>query len=118
MRWFLALAIFCLPLAAAANEEFRVTAQFTRLGQVIARPQMEVENGETLRGYHNNPGVSQYTIAFKVVRNSPSLLSVTFQFTSGSIDVTSQLNVEPGVMGNTVVDNQIVVDLLVEPILD
>ena len=93
MKWLLgALAALALPLSAStalAEDEldYRVTFEFTHLGEVIARPQLDLESGETGAGHYTVPDGARYRIAARVEPAGNGEVAVSFQFTSGNVDI-------------------------------
>lgn len=106
-------------LAMAGNlyaaERYRVSTQFVHLGELIAKPMMEVEEGETAAGEYAAEGWGQYTIAVLVRRVADGQVYVSMQFTSGKIDIQPNLMAEIGQPRSVTID-KVRLNLLVEEI--
>lgn len=100
---------------AEVELDYRFTAVFTHLGQVIAKPQMDLESGETAAGHYDVPDGASYRIAAKVEPAGNGDVHLSFQFTSGNIDIQPNLLVPLGEPYSTT-KGKVAIQLLVEPL--
>lgn len=110
-----------LTLSAAgdvfAAPVYRVSAQFFHLGELIGQPILELEEGETAAGSYTAEGFGQYTIAVLLHSVADQQLYVSMQFSSGKIDIQSNLMVDVGQPRSATID-KVRMNLLVEKIAD
>ncbi len=102
--------------ALAANR-YRVYTEFFHLGELIAKPMMEVEEGETVAGEYSARGWGQYTITLLVRPAANGQVYVSLQFTSGNIEIQPNLLTEIGKPRSATID-KVQLNLLVELIAE
>ena len=108
-----------LTLTLTANvfavDKYRVSTQFFHLGELIGKPILELEEGETVAGSYTARGFGQYTIAIVLHPVGEHQLYVSMQFTSGNIDIQPNLLVDIGTPRSATID-KVRLNLLVEEI--
>ena len=102
---------------ALASNSYRVSAKVFRLGDLIAQPEMTVAEGETTAGTWSTPGTAQYRFVVLIRPVADEQVSVSFEFTSGSINIQPDLLVDIGKEASVTI-NSIRLDLLVERVLE
>ncbi len=110
------LGLLASSHALAANR-YRVYTEFSHLGELIAKPMMEVEEGETVAGEYSAQGWGQYTITLLVRPAADGQVYVSLQFTSGKIDIQPNLLTEIGKPRSATID-KVQLNLLVELIVE
>lgn len=90
------LLLLGLVLSTNANaaDKYRVYTHFISLGEVIAKPVLEVTEGETVGGTYSVVGDAQYKIVVLVREAAENEVSVSLQFSSGNISIQPNLLVE------------------------
>lgn len=91
LAMLIALSVTCDVFAA---ERYLVKAQFYHLGELVGKPMMEVEVGETASGKFSEPGKAQYKIVVLVRPVADGQVYVSMQFSSG------KLNIQPNLMAD------------------
>lgn len=118
LRSILVLAT-CLALAVGndvfAADKYRLSVRFFHLGELIASPMIELEEGQTAAGSYFPQGWGQYTVAALVRPAADGQVYVSMQFSSGKIDVQPNLLVDIGKPASATID-KIRLELLVEKI--
>ena len=82
--------------SALATEKYRVSMQFFHLGELVGKPMMEVEMGETTAGEFSEEGKAQYKIVVLVRPVADGQVYVSIQFSSGKLDIQPNLMVDIG----------------------
>ena len=100
-----------------AAERYRVSAQFYHLGELIGKPMMEVELGETTAGEYSAEGEAHYKIVVLVKPVADEQVYVSMQFTSGKIDIQPNLLADIGKPRSATI-KKVRVNLLVEEIVE
>lgn len=100
-----------------AAERYRVSAQFYHLGELIGKPMMEVELGETTAGEYSDEGEAHYKIVVLVKPVADEQVYVSMQFTSGKIDIQPNLLADIGKPRSATI-KKVRVNLLVEKIVE
>ena len=115
--FLLLTAVLALLVAGnvAAAEKYRVSARFFHLGELIAKPMLEVEEGVTAAGSWTPQGWGQYTVAALVRPVADGQVYVSMQFSSGNIDIQPNLLVDIGKPASVTV-KKVLMELLVEEI--
>ena len=121
MKWLIG-ALVALALQLTADDaraevdlDYRVTFEFTHLGQVIARPQLDLESGETGAGHYTVPDGARYRIAAKVEPAGNEEVAVSFQFTSGNVDIQPNIRMALNELF-TGTEKKVAYKVLVEPL--
>jgi heat shock protein HslJ len=115
-RLLLPLIVFSSLLIcgdAFAAKTYRVSAQVFRLGELIAKPVMTVEEGETTAGTWSVPDSAQYRFVVLIRPVADDQVSISFEFTAGNIHIQPDLVVDVGKEASVTIDN-IRLTLLVE----
>ena len=109
-----------LALSIASNgfaaDRYRVSAQFYHLGELIGKPMMEVEVGETASGEYSEEGMGHYKIVVLVRPVADDQVYVSMQFSSGKIDIQPNLMADIGKPRSATI-KKIRMNLLVEEIV-
>ena len=100
-----------------AADRYRVSSQFFHLGELIAKPMIEVEEGETAAGTFSDEGRGQYKIVVLVKPVADDQVYVSMQFSSGKIDIQPNLLADMGQPRSATI-KKIRMNLLVEEILE
>ena len=100
-----------------AAEKYRVSSQFFHLGELIAKPMMEVEEGETAAGTFSEEGRGHYKVVVLVRPVADGQVYVSMQFSSGKIDIQPNLLADIGQPRSATI-KKIRMDLLVERIAE
>ena len=79
-----------------AAERYLVKAQFYHLGELIGKPVMEVEIGETTAGEFSEPGKAQYKIVVLLRPIADGQVYASLQFTSGKLNIQPNLLADIG----------------------
>jgi hypothetical protein len=98
-----------------AADRYRVSAQFYHLGELIGKPMMEVELGETTAGEYSAEGEAHYKIVVLVRPVADGEVYVSMQFSSGKIDIQPNLLANIGKPRSATI-KKVRVNLLVEEI--
>ena len=106
-----------LPAHVFAAQMYRVSAQFYHLGELIGKPMMEVEVGETSAGEYSVEGKSQYKIVVLVKPIADGQVYVSLQFSSGNIDIQPNLMADLGKTRSATIE-KVRMNLLVEEVVD
>jgi hypothetical protein len=88
-----ALSVSCDVFAAAS---YQVKAQFYHLGELVGKPMLEVEEGETAAGEFSKAGKAQYKIVVLVRPVADGQVYVSMQFSSGKLDIQPNLMADIG----------------------
>jgi hypothetical protein len=94
--FLLMLLGFSFSGSVLAAEKYRVGAQVFHLGELIAQPVIEVEEGETTGGFYSVPGESQYTFVVLVRAAADDQVFISLQFSSGKLNIQPNLLVDIG----------------------
>jgi hypothetical protein len=97
------LALLTSGTAFGAGK-YQVFMQFYHLGELIAKPAIEVEEDKTTAGTVAQPGKSQYKIVVMVRPAAKDKVFVSLQFSSGKIDIQPNLLVDIGEQTPATVD--------------
>ena len=87
-----------------AAEKYLVGAQVFHLGELLAQPVIEVEEGKTMGGQYSAPGGGQYTFAVVVRPVADNQVYLSLQFTSGKLKVQPNLLVDIDKQTSTTID--------------
>ena len=93
LTMLIALSVTCDVFAA---ERYLVKAQFYHLGELIGKPVMEVEIGETTSGEFSEPGKAQYKIVVLLRPIADDQVYASLQFTSGKLNIQPNLLADIG----------------------
>ena len=108
-----------LTLAMAGNvlaaDRYRVSAWFYHLGELIGKPMLEVEVGETTVGTYSAKGEAEYKIVVLLRPVADGQVYVSMQFSSGEIDIQPNLMADIGTPRSATIE-KIRMELLVEEI--
>ena len=85
-------------------DRYRVAAQFFHLGELIAQPVIDVEEGETIGGTYSVAGQGEFTFVVLVRPASDDEVFVSLQFTSGKIKIQPNLLVSVGKETSATID--------------
>jgi hypothetical protein len=88
------LLALCMTCDVFAGEKYLVKAQFYHLGELIGKPMLEVEEGQTTAGEFSEAGRAQYKIVVLVRPVADGQVYVSMQFSSGKLDI------QPNVMAD------------------
>lgn len=110
----MALLVTCDVFAA---ERYLVKAQFYHLGELIGKPMMEVEVGETTAGEFSEKGKAQYKIVVLVRPVADGQVYVSMQFSSGKLDIQPNLMADIGKPRSATI-KKVRMNLLVEEITE
>lgn len=110
----LTLALTCDAFAA---ERYLVKAQFYHLGELVGKPMMEVELGETAAGEFSEPGKAQYKIVVLVRPVADGQVYVSMQFSSGKLDIQPNLMADIGKPRSATI-KKVRMNLLVEELVE
>jgi hypothetical protein len=99
-----------------AAEKYRVSTQFISLGETIANPTLVVTEGETLGGTYSVKGDAEYKIVILLRKVADKEVSISLQFTSGTIDIQPNLTVELDKEISRTIDDKILMKLLVRKV--
>ena len=108
------LSVTCDVFAA---ERYLVKAQFYHLGELIGKPMMEVEEGETAAGEFSEVGEAQYKIVVLVRPVADGQVYVSMQFSSGKLDIQPNLMADIGKPRSATI-KKVRMNLLVEEIVE
>ena len=100
-----------------AADRYRVSSQFFHLGELIAKPMMEVEVGETTAGTFSDEGEGHYKIVVLVRPVADDEVYVSMQFSSGKINIQPNLLADIGQPRSATI-KKIRMNLLVEEIVE
>ena len=100
-----------------AADRYRVSAQFFHLGELIGKPMMEVEMGETTAGEYSAEGYGHYKIVVLLRPVVEDQVYVSMQFSSGKIDIQPNLIADIGKPRSATI-KKIRMNLLVEEIVE
>ena len=106
------LSLTCDVFAA---ERYLVKAQFYHLGELVGKPMMEVQVGETAAGEFSEEGKAQYKIVVLVRPVADGQVYVSMQFSSGKINIQPNLLADIGKPRSATI-KKIHMNLLVEEI--
>lgn len=101
--------------SALAADAFRVSAHVFHLGEVIAQPVLEVEEGVTAAASSEPGSWGQYRFVALVRPAADGQVYVSVQFSSGDIDIQPNLLVDIGKPASVTI-KKVRMDLLVETI--
>ena len=104
-----------LGVCVEVDLDYCVTFEFTYLGQVIARPQLDLESGEIGAGHYTVPDGARYRIAAKVEPAGNEEVAVSFQFTSGNVDIQPNIRMALNELF-TGTEKKVAYKVLVEPL--
>ena len=93
LTMLIALSVTCDVFAA---ERYLVKAQFYHLGELIGKPVMEVEIGETTSGEFSETGKAQYKIVVLLRPIADGQVYASLQFTSGKLNIQPNLLADIG----------------------
>ena len=85
-------------------DRYRVAAQFFHLGELIAQPVIDVEEGKTIGGTYSVAGQGEFTFVVLVRPASDDEVFVSLQFTSGKIEIQPNLLVSVGKETSATID--------------
>ena len=109
----LMLAVTCDVFAAG---RYLVKAQFYHLGELVGKPVMEVEEGETSAGEFSEEGKAQYKFVVLVRPVADGQVYVSMQFSSGKLDIQPNLMADIGIPRSATI-KKVRMNLLVEDIV-
>ena len=89
----LMLVVTCDVIAA---ERYLVKAQFYHLGELVGKPVMEVEEGQTSAAEFSEEGKAQYKFVVLVRPVADGQVYVSMQFSSGKLDIQPNLMADVG----------------------
>lgn len=110
----LTLSLTCDVFAA---ERYLVKAQFYHLGELVGKPMMEVQEGETAAGEFAEEGKAQYKIVVLVRPVADGQVYVSMQFSSGKLDIQPNLMADIGKSRSATI-KKVRMNLLVEEIVE
>ena len=94
------ILVACSTLSITGNvlaaDRYRVSAEFYHLGELIGKPTLEVEVGETTAGTYSGEGEAQYKIVVLLRPVADGQVYVSMQFSSGKIDIQPNLLADIG----------------------
>jgi hypothetical protein len=100
-----------------AADRYRVSSQFFHLGELIAKPMMEVEVGETTAGTFSEEGKGHYKVVVLLRPVADDQVYVSMQFSSGKINIQPNLLADIGQPRSATI-KKIRMNLLVEEIVE
>ena len=100
-----------------AADRYRVSSQFFHLGELIAKPMMEVEVGETTAGTYSDKGEGHYKIVVLLRPVADDQVYVSMQFSSGKINIQPNLLADIGQPRSATI-KKIRMNLLVKKIVE
>lgn len=100
-----------------AVERYRVMAQFYHLGELVGKPMMEVNGGETVAGEFSEEDSAQYKIVVLVRPVADGQVYVSMQFSSGKLDIQPNLMADIGKPRSATI-KKVRMNLLVEKIIE
>jgi len=106
-----------LPTHVFAAQMYRVSAQFSHLGESVGKPMMEVEVGEKTVGEYSVEGRNQYKFVVLVKPVANGQVYVSFQFSSGQIDIQPNLMVDLGKTRKATIE-KVLMKLVVEEVVE
>lgn len=112
----LALAVLGTSSVFAADR-YRVSSQFFHLGELIAKPMMEVEVGEATAGTFSDEGEGHYKFVVLVRPVADDEVYVSMQFSSGKINIQPNLLADVGQSRSATI-KKIRMNLLVEKVVE
>lgn len=107
---------FMFSANVLAADKYRVFTQFISLGEVIAKPVLEVTEGETVGGTYSVTGDAQYKVVILLRNVADNEVMVSLQFTSGNIDIQPNVLVELDEEFTGTFDDKVIMKLLVQKI--
>jgi len=97
---FIQLLVLGLALLGASSvfaaDRYRLSSQFYHLGELVGKPMLEVEEGETAAGEFSKAGKAQYKIVVLVRPVADGQVYVSMQFSSGKLDIQPNLMADIG----------------------
>ena len=108
------LSVTCDVFAA---ERYLVKAQFYHLGELVGKPMIEVQEGETAAGEFSEEGKAQYKIVVLVRPLADGQVYVSMQFSSGKLDIQPNLMADIGKPRSATI-KKVRMNLLVEEIVE
>lgn len=118
---FIQLLVLGLALLGASSvfaaDRYRVSSQFYHLGELIAKPMIEVEEDETTAGTFSDEGRGQYKVVVLVKPVADEQVYVSMQFSSGKINIQPNLLADIGQPRSATI-KKVRMNLLVEEIKD
>ena len=112
LTMLVALSVTCDVFAA---QRYLVKAQFYHLGELVGKPMLEVEVGETVSGEFSEPGKAQYKIVVLVRPVADGQVYVSMQFSSGKLEIQPNLMADIGIPRSATI-KKVRMNLLVEKI--
>ena len=109
----LMLVVTCDVIAA---ERYLVKAQFYHLGELVGKPVMEVEEGQTSAAEFSEEGKAQYKFVVLVRPVADGQVYVSMQFSSGKLDIQPNLMADVGKPRSATI-KKVRMNLLVEEIV-
>ncbi|MDH4019327.1 MAG: hypothetical protein OEU84_06970 [Xanthomonadales bacterium] len=92
---FIQLLVLGLALLGASSvfaaDRYRLSSQFYHLGELIAKPMIDVEEGETIAGTFSDEGRGQYKVVVLVRPVADEQVYVSMQFSSGKLNIQPNL---------------------------
>jgi len=85
---------FVLPGTVMGADTYRVSLQVFHFGELIAQPSIEVEAGKTMGGQFAAPGERQYKFLVLVRPAANDQVSVSMQFSAGTLNIQPNLLVD------------------------
>jgi len=101
---------------AFGADKYYVYTHFISLGEVIAKPMLEVTEGETAGGTYSVVGDAQYKIVVLVRKAAENEVSISLQFSSGNVNIQPNLMVELDKEISRTYDGKILMKLLVQKV--
>jgi hypothetical protein len=101
-----------------AADKYHVYTHFISLGELIAKPMLEVTEGETVGGTYSVKGAAEYKIVVLLRAAADNEVSVSLQFSSGNINIQPNVLVEIDKEFSATIDDKIVMKLLVQKVPD
>jgi hypothetical protein len=98
---------------AFAAGQYRLSARFFHLGELVAQPMLELEAGVTAAGSWRPQGWGQYTVAALLRPAASDQVFLSLQFVSGNVAIQPSLLVDIGKWTSVTV-KKVRIDLLVE----
>ena len=112
LTMLVALSVTCDVFAA---QRYLVKAQFYHLGELVGKPMLEVEVGETVSGEFSEPGKAQYKIVVLVRPVADGQVYVSMQFSSGKLEIQPNLMADIGIPRSATI-KKVRMNLLVEKV--
>lgn len=113
----LGLLLVVVSTSGFAAERYRVSAQFYHLGELIGKPMMEVELGQTTAGTYSAEGEAHYSIVLLVRPVADDEVYVSMQFSSGKVDIQPNLLAKIGKPRSATI-KKVRMNLLVEEMVE